>query len=582
MLYAHDDARKNVDGLQKHEHFINAIKSAFPSDKHLVWHPWLHRAIDSFCYDSIASEWGASGMGKSSDYGLIAMMDVLADPANTLTVIVTNPLEMHWERLFKYANYYHSLLPKPLQVLALKKQNPLGLLYDYEKVAKLTNQPAEARRTGIICFSNKPGDSFEDLKRRIGAHERRMRLFVDEPQGCSTAVLKLKINMSAGSGVDYRERFLGNPSGRTDPLGKHSEPKDGDWKKTEYADDWETRRTHKGKNGKCFVRDGEKSPAIQDPKKYWFLFGADDLKDAKANYGEFSQEYWTYARGRLLGEGGSNVCITEPDLESLDAFRTVAWKDHWEDYAGLDAAAEASDSNQLYRVRCGVEANGVTVAAIIEKREIPVDITKPDKSGQIAKQVIQILNTWNISLDRLAGDTTGNQGPIFDRIESLSKSGKRVHRVNASGKCASPLPIFQGSHMKRADRYFNRSTELFFNVVIACQKKQLVLKHQANEEVDSKLVHQLTTRQKEGDTEKLRGKIKIEEKANWRKRNGGKSPDELDAVQQVLALLVEQGRMILNEGAKQTSRRNQRTNQQFQRPTYNERRGRRNRIIGRY
>jgi len=218
-LYASNELRDSTPkSLPKHQHFENAIKHVIP-EKYLVWHKWLHRAVEAWCYDPIASEWGASGMGKSSDYGLIALFDVLADPANTLTVVVTNPLEMHWERCFKYANLYHSVLPKQFQWLTLKKQNPLGLLYDYEKISKLSGEPSSARRTGIICFSNKPGDSFEDLKRRIGAHERRMRLFVDDPQGCSTAVLKLKINMGAGAGVDFKERFLGNPSGRSDPLG---------------------------------------------------------------------------------------------------------------------------------------------------------------------------------------------------------------------------------------------------------------------------------------------------------------------------------------------------------------------------
>jgi len=587
-LYRYQELRESSPKtLEKHEHFKNAIRLVIPR-RYLEFHRWFDRAIESWCYDPIASEWGASSMGKSSDYGIIALFDVMADPLNTLTVIVTNPMERHQDRCFKYSLFYNSLVPKQFRTLAHKKQNPLGLLYDYEKVNKSKEAQGKEdlepeKRTGIVCHSNKPGDTAEDMKRRIGAHEKRMRLIVDEPQGCGDAVLKLKVNMGAGSGVDFIERFLGNPSAKSDPLGRHSEPKDGDWKKTEYLDEWETKRTHKRKPGKCMVRDGEKSPAQEEPERLGFLFGPDDLADAKNNYGEDSLEYWTYARGRLKGDRGSNVIISEDDLIAKGATRTVVWQDYTEDYVGLDAAAEAGDGNELYRVRVGKEANGRTIVAIVESQELKVDISKPDTSGQIATQVISHLKKWGIPLNRLAGDTTGNQGPIFDSIERMAKSKVRVHRVNASGKCSSPHPIFQGSAIKRCDRYFDRATELVYNVVVALEKEQLVIRHTKTGEVDAKIIHQICTRRREEPNDRTRGKIKVEQKSEWRKRNNKKSPDNFDAIQQVMALLIEQGKLILNEGAVNQSKRTRRQDPMNRgRKSYTERRSRRKNVIKRY
>lgn len=583
LLYASDEHRNSPKALAKHEHLENAIREVIP-DEYLKWHKWLRRALEAWCYEPVVSEWGCSSVGKSSDYGLLALFDVLADCANTKTVIVTNPLEAHWFRCFKYANYYHSLLPKPFQWLTLKRQNPIGLIYDHGRVAKQTGQQQAEKQTGIICHSNAAGDTFEDMKRRIGDHEKRMRFIVDEPQGCSDAVLKLQVNMSAGEGVDYIERFLGNPSGRTDPLGQHSRPSDDDWKKTETLDEWETARTYRGKTGKCYVRDARKSPAFDDPKTYWFLFGPQNQKDAKANYGEESAEYWTYGIGRLKGEGSKLSCITEPDVEAYNCYREVVWHDSWTDYAGLDAASEGGNDNMLYRVRVGRELNGRTVAVLVECEKIRINANKPDKSGQISDQVNTLLDKWNIPLNHLAGDTTGNQGPIFDRIEAdrKRKEGKteRVFRVNASGFTSSDAPIFKGSPIIRKERYYNRATELFYNVVVACEKQQLIVRCTSTKEVDSELVKQLTTRQKEPPSEKLRNKIKIERKQLWKDRNENQSPDRLDAVQQVLAMLVEKNILVLNEGA--TDAKTKTDKQNGNREKYITRQNRRKRIARRY
>ena len=305
-MYADDKLRNSSPGaLPKHEHLRNAINEVIP-ERYLKWHHWLDRALEGWCYEPMASEWGCSGVGKSSDYGLLALFHVLASPQNTKVVIVTNPMEMHWNRCFKYANFYHSVLPKPLQWLKLKKGSPIALNFDHERLSKESGAQLPSKQTGIECFANKAGDSFEDLKRRIGAHEENMVLIVDEPQGCSNSVLQLMLNM-AGGAKTYKERFIGNPSGKLDPLGAHSCPADGNWKKTEFLNEWRTKRVYKGKQGVCYVRDSDDSPAFQDPEKFHFMYGPEDRADAEANYGKDSAEFHAYSKGRLLLDGGSNI-----------------------------------------------------------------------------------------------------------------------------------------------------------------------------------------------------------------------------------------------------------------------------------
>lgn len=559
-LYVDDELRESSPkALRKHEHMINAMKEVFPK-RYLTWHKWLERSVEAWCYDPIASEWGASSMGKSSDYGVISLIDVLADPSNTMSVFVTNPLGMHHERSYKYVKMYHSILPECFRWLHEKKQDPLGMLFDHERLNKHLPQDQQypARRSGVVCFSNKQGDTTEDMKRRIGSHLPRMRLIVDEAPACSSTILNLIANMSAGSKVDYIERFMGNPSLRGDPLSIHSCPEDDDWEKTQHLSEWVTKRVYNGKRGKCYVRDGRDSPAIDDPEEYPFLSGQKNIDDARINFGgENSKEFQTYIIGRLQLHGGGNVAITEADLESLDAYRKVIWHDGWTDYAGLDPDSEGKDGNELYRVRVGREVEGRMIAAIVEKSDITVNINQPDKSGQVAKQILKALTRWNIPLNRLSSDVTGNQGAIVDRIELESKTKDRVYRVQASGKCSSEKPIFEGSHIKRIDRYHNRATEMFYNIVIAAQQKQLVFRHQSNNEIDLDVVHQLTSRQTSQDHDKLRGKTAIESKDLWRKRNSGKSPNKLDALQQIFAQIIETGVLVLNEGASKTASQSQ-------------------------
>lgn len=595
FLYLHDEIRDDTPKAEeKHVHFTNAIKAVFPPAQ-LAWHKWLERAVEEWCYTPILSEWGASSMGKSSDYGVIALVDALADPANTLSVFITNPLKMHNERCYKYVMAYHSRLPKSFQLLSERKADPKGMLFDWEKANRALEKQGVPhdklyanQQSGIVCHSTNPGDTAEDMKKRIGSHLPRMRLIVDEAPACNDVVLNLIANMTGGAGVEFKERALGNPSLKGDVLSRHSEPSDGNWDKTQYADEWETRRVFNGQRGKCLVRDGRKSPAIKDPKTFWFLSGQKNIDDALVNFpgGENSKEFHTYIIGRLQLHSGGNVAITEADLNSYDCYRNVVWQDAWTDYAGLDPASEGRDGNLMYRSRLGVEANGRTILALIEKRELAVNINKPDKSGQIADQVIEYLEKWNIPLNRLAGDKTGNMGAVFDTIERKynrkHNTNQSAYRVEASGKCSSESLICEGAKIKKCDRYANRATELYFNNVLACQFRQLVIAFQPTGEKDQEYTHQVTTRQLSQDEEKLRGKVQIEPKKDWRKRNGGKSPDNLDSLSQTLAQVIETGKLKLNEGAANTSNNQRKRSHHRQSQNFMQRKNRRKRILQKY
>ena len=69
---------------------------------------------------------------------------------------------------------WYKLTPKYMQPWRMSKQ-PMGM-----------KTVTDGKAAGIACFSNKMGDSWEDLKRKLGAHQARNVVVVDEPQGQGT------------------------------------------------------------------------------------------------------------------------------------------------------------------------------------------------------------------------------------------------------------------------------------------------------------------------------------------------------------------------------------------------------------
>ena len=75
---------------------------------------------------------------------MLAYVDLLAAPSETLTVMITNPLEKHWDRCFSKLVMWRAAMPNRWQI---------GKMYRGTKPALLTVPADKGSRMGILCVS---------------------------------------------------------------------------------------------------------------------------------------------------------------------------------------------------------------------------------------------------------------------------------------------------------------------------------------------------------------------------------------------------------------------------------------------
>lgn len=518
-LYANPTLRAKAPGaLSTADHLRSAIALLLPSHV-FSFNRWSNEIIEMWCDNDINTIWGSSSSGKSGTVAAILLVDVMAAPAVTKVSLCTSPLKMHDDRCFGSLKKWHSYLPEPLRIGRIVKAPAPGLI----------TVDREGQTAGVVCISTKEGESNEDLKSKIGAHQKRNRFAVDEPQKCSESILSVKANFGASG--EYKEIFFGNPDSWFSPLGKHSIPHcllDGTEinaetvEKTE-PDKWLTKDTWRGKHGVCIVLDGRKSPAIEDPS-ITYLAGKEHLEDLITNFGEDSMQLWTYGIGRMPPSGIVETLISPQDLRSSGGqLPPEQLSPPSYDLAGLDPSG-GRDGVRLTRIRIGTGPNGQVCVAILNVHPISVKITAGDVSGQIATQTATKLREWGIPVRDFAADATGNQGAQVDRIEQ--EMGQRgACRVLFSGP-STERPI-SATRQTARQHYNDHATELLANFAAIVRQGRM-------RGVTDAIAHQLTTRK----TFHQNGRMKAEEKKDWKERNQDRSPDDLDSAVVAIELAI--------------------------------------------
>jgi hypothetical protein len=541
-LYADGDLRAQCGSkaLSQDDHLRNAIKLLLPPSTGFEWHRWANSIIDEWCATDIMALWGPSSSGKSSILGLITYVDLLADPENTLVVMVTNPLKMHIERSWGNLLTWRSKMPEHWKVGRVL--NPQSPRLDTSNGGKFT---------GVRCISTEDGETEKSLKEKIGGHAKRNRLIVDESQGCKDIVLRIKDNLGASG--EYKEAHAGNPDSWMNPLGEISEPHGITRKQVmeEFPDRWQTaqgryRADGSFSRGVCLVLDGEKCPTMdsaEEAKRLFFLTQPSAIRTAKEVPGaENSAYYWTYIRGRIPPAGGRLTVLSELDLEASGATGPRPWaarakRERWASFdLSLGGDAIPGTLFEVGEVQVGVVPGqpnsaapgqaGPVIARIVEQQYVSVSVKEADASGQVAKGIIKQVEQWGMkSRDdwrRVAMDASGQQGAIVDTVERMltEKHGTSFHgcivRVKWEDK-VSERRIGPKGEVAR-DRIKTKAAELLI------QFAHLIRDHQVCG-IPKDVAYQLTSR---GQVEQD-GKSDIEPKPEWRRAHKGKSPDELDS-----------------------------------------------------
>lgn len=530
-MYSSEKLRERGNPLSRWEHLRMCIKGFLP-DSVFRWHRWVDDFGETWCEHSGMAVWGAGGTTKSGILGCLAFFDLLAEPKDTLHVMITNPLEKHWDRAFSKVLMWRNHMPDHLRI---------GRLIKSPKPQLATVEAEDGSRRGIICVSIEPGETADQVAKKVGAHAPRTRLSLDEGQGLPESAINIGVNLFIGS-TDKKGVVIGNPTTWTgNSLGGASTPMDGDTARIdrEMPDSWLTKWTWDDRPGKALVFDGTKCPTFDSPSEAKRLFMMIQPKDVEARMnlpgGDKSLMFWQQVRGRVAPQGECATLYNALDWDDMrvsDNVKVVGVAP--EEYVGCDLSL-GGDKIPLYKFQVGLY-NGRKVANKTDKKYITIDATKPDKSGQIAKQFRDIVALgWRIPLSRCSFDASGQQGAIVDTIERLihTTTADRSYGYRVRTEEAVTERFLSNGRVKRdekggqrretaKDRYKDRATEVLMNVVEMLQSSVVF-------GLDNDVKQQLCTRGYDEDSLDG-GKCKAQKKKPWRDANGGRSPDELDAV----------------------------------------------------
>lgn len=490
------------------EHLLSACRTLFTNEEFCI-SPWTEEHAVDWTSEDFCITWGGASCSKSNDYGCFCLLDWITDPSITVTLMASTTREMLKMRSYEAVVRYFNLL----------KRNPYFLVPGKESrtsCAILNNDDPDNEGGGATTVkASIRGVAVNDGGSIQGAHLPYVRLILDEMALMRQQTFDQRTNLSIGA-KDFRFFGLANPESLFDLSARASVPLEGWNSVDEFSTEWRTIY------GKVRHHNGFRSPAITAPEKYPYLVNQKQIDKAlrEANGNADDPAIWTMIKGFPPPQGVERTVLTEQELITFQVQETAAWAAGQEPVklAALDAAfTHTGDGCVLQFAEVGRIQPGV--AALVLTDTIYLEIAASSKvpvRQQIVNQVREHLSAKNVPITMLAVDDSGTQG-VADDLEMMIGPG--VTRYNYGHKASDKHTM--GGRDTFEDRYANKVTELWvlFSEFARCRQIR-GLKEAAAKQITSRRF-----------TKSLKNaKTMLEGKTEFKKRIGGRSPDEADAV----------------------------------------------------
>lgn len=482
---------------------------------------WSEQHFHDFVmYDKLITI-GAASSSKSSDCGLLLVLDWITDPLHTVTLLGSTTKEdlksRSWEAVERY---HHAIRNNKVGLLIpgkISKQGQKLINVDEDDVSESSGEKA-----GI------QGRAINEGGRLQGAHAKFVRLVVDElaeitnHEAIKTAIANLRVGTQS-----FKFIGLANPESWENPSCQYMIPVQGIEKVDVDTGSWMS-------TFGCFVRhhDGLKSPCIKDPKlvnEFPFLMSMKQYEEAlrEAGGNPDAPQIWKMIRGFPAPAGASiptvldlrvadEMKVGEP-LQNKQSFRVVGVA------GGIDPAwSEGGDG--AYRAKVVVYnvldkpildfEGGLTRLTISASDPRPV-------TKQLRDQVIDIMRRpgYEPRLRDTAIDSSGNQGLADDLDIVLAESSLHVN----SSQRASEYPLRALDSRKAKEVVYDRGTEAWAVLAEFCRAGMV-------RGLPREAIEQITRRRyacRAGTTSQM-FPLRMEGKDKLRLRIK-KSPDECDA-----------------------------------------------------
>lgn len=518
-LFAYRHSKQLIgkaDFLAPDEHFKRASKMFWhKKTENFIWHPWAEEMLHECCHNQFVGFAGCGSSGKSDFMAVWALLNWLAAPYHTLSLVTSTSIRDAKKRVWGAIQRYWPAL-KPVAPAKLT-DTPTPAIYAIRGEQRMEQAgvyliPAEAKKTNEVTGKMR------------GMKAARVIVAADELSELGHALIDTAIS-NLSNNAELHISAAANPVSYYDPFGKFVEPKNG-WSSVSVNDDrWETKL-----GGVCLHFDALKNPNYLAKENLWPIQKWEKIEEARERLGEDSPMFWRDYRGFWPPQAVSKSIYSEAEIVRFLADRPPFWASSPTRVIGIDPSfVSGGDRCVLYVGSFGSNKDGVDQISFDKFYYLEDDATDAEpRTFQIARKISQIVSAESVDWHHVGVDVTGGGVPFCDALATVGRSNEFL-RVHFGGAPSSRTLSAYDSTLA-SDKYCNRVTELWFGAKELLQNGQL-------RGVGVDLAREMTARNYETRKSGTM-KVLVESKSDMKARTG-KSPDIADAAFVMLEVIRE-------------------------------------------
>lgn len=516
-----EEPYKNGNLLHPGEHWLRGVQMLFTPEQLRVSR-WTREFAEAWGVEDSIGIWGCAASEKSHLAALGLLTSWACDPTETICMLASTTRELLRMRSWSsVVSLFEMLKAHPKYVFPGKEAKTSMAIINESESESESGAHARSVKASIRGMAVNEGSSLR------GAHSRYVILCLDEVNLMRQETYDERINLSVGC-KRFRLIFLCNPESFTDLAGRISVPIDG-WNSVDCeTPSWRT------KEGTLILhRNGYFSPAILEPngeELYPHIINQKAIDRIVRETGsEDSLGCWSMIKAFPPPAGTQATVLTETEINVYEAQSGSVWAAGSAPIkvAALDAAftspEDGGDGCVLQIASVGRATPGLPVIVYEPPHYLVISASsKRPVTEQIIGQVREILDQNGIPITLLAVDDSGLQG-LGDALEMAMGLG--VTRYNYANKATDAITL--GGREKYSERYANLVTELW--VLFASFVRSRNVRN-----INVEAARQFTMRRL---VRKAKGaKVTLETKREFKKRTGGRSPDEADSAAMVAGI----------------------------------------------
>lgn len=494
------------------------------------WHDWTKRVVQPLCDGNWSGFIGCSNSAKTRNVVGFACIWWLCAPEISSVTIVSTSIKSLRRRGWAEVSKAFTGIPGP-RTGNFVDSRMMWQIYKGDDKHAIIGKAVEEGPTHKVA---------DDIK---GVHTTRQMVIIDEATAVPEAIFDACSNL-----YSYPREFIlvviGNPRTKLDQLGKFIEPANGWSSVTVDDDEWESRPQINGKPAVIVHFDAEKSPNIKEGRIVSrHLPMKEKVETARAN-GQ-TPLYWSNFRGFPPPDGLSKSVFSESALATNDGFGKHKFTgENFRIIGAFDPAYGGGDRPALRFAKLGQIEGGALGIESFPPIILPIDVSSTNPVHyQLAEQLRRQCESfkegnWEYHClpENLAVDDTGAGGlcDILWRTWSYN-----IIRIEFGGRPSEDNVSLEDARLA-CDVYLNKRTEMHF-------RARDCLNHGQLKGIDTETARELCSVLFDDSGKK----VKLESKADYKKRNNGTSPDLGDSLVMLLEVARKKGFQLAPMGQTQ-------------------------------